>query len=162
MNPAIPLLILLLGSAAINSQAQTTTSTPKGFEIRKNGSGTGNGSSVGLIPSGKKQKPQVITYTALSKVREWKNSDGKTIKARLLAFPSLIEDQKTKGETPHFTVIRDQKVRFLISPNNKATLYPLEKLSDLDQEFIEEIARAAARAAESSQQGKEKASVKKN
>ena len=33
-----------------------------------------------------------------------------------------------------------------MSHNNKPTIYPLEKLSDFDREYIEEIVQAAARA----------------
>jgi len=160
MKPThIILIMLLLGVVIPTSQAQTTVpASPKKFVTRKNGSGTGTGSSVGLVSSAKKQKPQIITYTALTKVREWENSDGKTMKARLLAFPSLIENnnENITNKNTHFTVIRDQKIRFLMSHNNKAIIYPLEKLSDFDREFIEEIAQAAARAASttSSQQKK--------
>ncbi len=144
------LVLLFFGSTTPNSLAQTVTpATPKGFEIRKNGSGTGTGSSIGLVSSTNKQTTQVITYTALSKIREWKNTDGKTMKARLLAFspPPVKNNAKDKGA--QFTVIHDQKVRFLMSPNNKPTIYPLEKLSDFDKEFILKIAKAAAQPANS-------------
>ena len=147
MNPAcLILIIVLLGVSSPIGQAQITVpATAKKFVTRKNGSSTGSGSSVGLVSPAKKRAPQIIIYTTLTKVREWESSDGKTMQARLLAFPSLTEN--TTNKNPHHTVIRDQKVRFLMSPNNKAIIYPLEKLSDFDQEFIEEIAQAAAKAA---------------
>ena len=148
----LTLITLLLGAGISISQAQTTVpANPKKFETRKNGSSTGTGSSVGLITSAKKPKKRTITitYTVLSKEREWENSEGEMMKARLLAFPSLIENNKesTTNGDKHFTVIRDQKVRFLMSHNSKPTIYPLDKLSNFDQEYIEEIAQAAARAA---------------
>jgi len=156
-------LILLLAVSASNGFTQTVTpSTPKGFEIRKNGSSAGTGSSVGLVSPAKKTKTQVITYTALSKVREWHNSDGKAMKARLLAFPSPIEEKEknAKAKTPHFIVISEKKVRFLMSHNKKAITYPLEELSQQDQEFIEKIAQAAALAAKAPQEDKSKSSSK--
>lgn len=154
--------LFLVAVAVPDGFTQTVSpATPKGFEIRKNGSSAGTGGSVGLVSPPKKAKTQVITYTALSKVRQWHNSDGKAMMARLLAFPSRAEENKTKGKSPQFTVIHEQKVRFLMIPNNKAITYPLEKLSVQDQEFIEKIAHAAAQAAKSPQEAKADSSSKK-
>ena len=86
------LITLLLFSTLFTGQAQTTLpASPKKFVTRKNGSSTGAGSSVGLIPATKKPKTTTITitYTVLTKEREWENIDGKIMKARLLAFPPL-------------------------------------------------------------------------
>ena len=149
------LILLILGVGIHSGQAQTTLpASPKKFVTRKNGSSTGAGSSIGLIPATKKPKTTTITitYTVLTKEREWENIDGKIMKARLLAFPSLIETTSKKDS--HFTVVRDQKVRFLMSHNKRPAIYPLDKLSDFDREYIEEIVQAAVKAAKtpSSQQ----------
>jgi len=162
MTPARYILImLLLGVAISTTHGQTTTpatpATPKKFKTRDNGSSTGAGSSVGIISSAKKPKTRTITitYTVITKEREWENTDGKKMKARLLVFPSLDESENAADKNDRYTVIRDQKVRFLMSHNNRPTIYPLEKLSDFDREYIEEVAQAAAAA-------KAAASKKKN
>jgi len=153
------LFMLLLGVATPKNQAQTATpASPKKFETRKNGSTTekgstaGTGSSVGLVSAGKKQEPKIITYTVLTKVREWENISGKKMRARLLAFPSPGETSKNT----QLIVIRDQKVRFLMSYNNTPAIYPLEKLSDFDREYIEEIALGVAQATKTSSSQKKK------
>lgn len=141
-------LVLSLGSAIAQD---STEDARKAFEDRLKGKpiGTGGGNnSTGITgsggasivaPSQPAKQVVTITYTAVSPMREWTNSDGKVIKAHLLAFAAPAD-----GKQGPVIVIHNKNVRFLLEGGNKKPVdYPLANLSEEDQEFVMRIAEAA-------------------
>ncbi len=120
--------------------AQTTVpSTPGEFLKRKlgeSGSGSTGTASTGVKPAA--PKTIVIHYVSVSPLRQWSNTEGKTMMARLLAFSAPKE-----GEQGPVEVIREGKVRFLLNGGKEPIDYPLSNLSRIDQTEIKRIAEAA-------------------
>lgn len=89
-----------------------------------NGAGQFGGVSiVAPQPSPHKKKTTKITYLAVTDNKEWVNTEGKTIKGRLIAFDP---GDKKKFIPP--TIIKENNVRILIG--SKAYVFPLEKLKE--------------------------------
>ena len=76
-----------------------------------------------------KKATKKITYLALTDDKAWINTEGKTIKARLIAFDS---GDKEKFIPP--TIIKDNNVRMLIG--TKAYVFSLEKLKEENRKEI--------------------------
>ncbi len=129
--------ILLITSFA---GAQVVPSNPNSFTKRNlsenGGSGTASVGISGRTPS----KVVTITYTAISPLRGWTNTDGKTIQAQLLAFSA-----PEPGQPGPVEVIREGKVRLLVPGSKGPVEYPMEKLQEEDKIEIERIAKAAAK-----------------
>lgn len=144
---AVGLAAFGAGFAGEASAQSVVPANPGGFTTRKTGDGRGGiggGSSVGVSTikrDAESVKPIVIQYVAVSKVRDWTNTQGKKMQARLLAFSA-----PKQGQTGPVEVIRDGKVRFLLATGKEPIDYPLEQLSQPDQIDIKAIAQAAKRA----------------
>ena len=118
--------------------AQVVPSTPSEFMKR----GLGDNGSSGTASVGVNEKtPKVITitYTAVSPLKGWTNTDGKTIQAQLLAFAA-----PEPGQPGPVEVIRKGKVRLLVPGAKGPVEYPMAKLQEEDKIEIERIAKAAA------------------
>lgn len=147
-----PLLLLLAAAAPLGAQVVSPT-TGKKFETRSiNGSGGNTGVSINSTPQPSTTKAKLVSYFSLSDARQWKSIDGRSLLGSIIAFEdSVIEidatnpaaareaAQKAPAAAPpaKFTLIRDGKVRLLV--NNKPFEVPLEKLSDEDRKFVEEL-----------------------
>tara|TARA_R110002096_G_scaffold435128_1_gene659449 strand:+ start:3590 stop:4048 length:459 start_codon:yes stop_codon:yes gene_type:complete len=142
--------ILIVGAAPL--MAQVVPPNPNQFTKRNLGE-SGVGVNLGGATGSAKQT-KTVHYTAVSPLRGWTNLDGKTIQARLMAFSA-----PAPGETGPVEVIRDGKVRLLISGKNSPVDYPLEQLKAKDKAEIQRIAEAAAQGppptpVDSSEEGK--------
>lgn len=145
-------LLLLAAAMPLGAQVVSPT-TGKKFETRTiNGSGGNTGVSINSTPQPSATKAKLVSYFSLSDVRQWKSSDGRSLLGSIIAFedsvieidaanPAAARDAAQKVPTPEppakFTLIRDGKVRLLV--NNKPFEVPLEKLSDEDRKFVEEL-----------------------
>ena len=142
-------LMIQSGSCA---SAQVVPTTPRKFTTRDIGGSSTAGVSVTPPP---KQEPMVrtTTYIVLAPLRQWTNSDGKPLMAKLIAFEEItVQTTKaealgnTKPEPPKLngkpTVVRDGKVRLMA--DNKPYEVAVDKLSPADQEFINTMKRAIA------------------
>ena len=94
------------------------------------GSGQFGGASITTPKASPlKKATKKITYLALTDDKAWINTEGKTIKARLIAFDS---GDKEKFIPP--TIIKDNNVRMLIG--TKAYVFSLEKLREENRKEI--------------------------
>ena len=133
------LVILSILLSASFAGAQVVPSTPSEFMKRGLGdSGSSGTASVGVTD--KTPKVITITYTAVSPLKGWTNTDGKTIQAQLLAFTAPEPGQPGPVEG-----IREGKVRLLVPGAEGAVEYPMAKLQEEDKIEIERIAKAAAK-----------------
>jgi hypothetical protein len=82
----------------------------------------------------------VIQYVTVTPLQDWTNVDGKTVKARILAFSA-----PPAGEDGPIEVIREGKIRMLIPGNSKPVDYLLAQLTRNHRDEIEQIAEAAAK-----------------
>lgn len=84
----------------------------------------------------KKQEGKVtkVTFTAVTDSRDWKDSTGKVVRGRLLAF------EAAEGEVAE--LVRNGKVRLLVDGAKRFSLLPLEKLSSEDRTYIAGLAAA--------------------
>jgi len=138
---AVSTLVAILSPGTADAQI-VVPGTPKKFETRGTG-GLGTGSSVGVTAKDPQPKETVTVYfTTVSKSREWTNTEGKNMTAKLVAFVA-----PKRGEQGPVVVINEGKVRFLMSNAKKPIDYPLEKLSQPDQIFVKAIAQAASKGA---------------
>jgi len=85
-------------------------------------------------------RPVVVQYVAVTPVQPWINLEGKTMEARLLAFSA-----PAPGETGPVEVIREGKVRFLVTGKKQPIDYPLDQLGETEQAKIKALATAAAK-----------------
>jgi len=129
----------------LSAEAQTVPANPLvpkksgGTSSRNLGGGSDLRTSTGVnIDSSK--KTVVIQYVTVTPLQDWTNVDGKTVKARILAFSAPYA-----GEDGPIEVIREGKIRMLIPGNSKPVDYPLAQLTRNHRDEIEQIARAAAK-----------------
>jgi hypothetical protein len=158
---ATPLLLSLATLAALSLQtlqAQVVPTTPTQFTKRNVGNMTDSGGSanIGLSPNATQPKPTVreISYIALSDARQWTSTDGKALIGKLIAFEQseqiLPSAQTTSNTTTPVlptrpTLIRQGNVRLLVQ--QKAFELPLDRLSQPDRDFIQNLDAAIAKKA---------------
>ena len=124
------LLAWTTGLAMAQEEDRSLTKTPTAFETRNTG-GTEEGEVEIKKEEGKVTK---VTFTAVTDSRDWKDTTGKVIRGRLLAF------EASEGEVAE--VVRDGKVRLLVDGAKRFSLLPLEKLSTEDRAHIGLLAAA--------------------
>ncbi|OYV03857.1 MAG: hypothetical protein CFE26_19955 [Verrucomicrobiales bacterium VVV1] len=119
-----------MSSAIAQVQNPLLPKTPTAFETRNAG-----GTAQGDVSVEKKEgKPTKITYTAVTDSRDWKDTTGKVIRARLLAFDAAKGDEAN--------LVRDGKIRLLIDGTKNFSLLSLEKLCTEDRAYIGTLADA--------------------
>lgn len=141
-------LLLPLGAQVVSP------TTGKKFETRTI-NGSGGNSGVSLNPAGQAPvttKARLVSYFSLSDVRQWKSNDGRSLMGSIIAFedsvieidaanPAAAKEAAQKAPAATLpakpTLIRDGKVRLLV--NHKPVEVPLEKLSDEDRKFVEDL-----------------------
>ena len=106
--------------------------TPTAFDTETTGSG--NQTSAGIIIPDR--SPRKVTFTAVTGLRDWRNSKGKVVRARLLAFD--MGETKTGQRTP--TLIKGGKIRLLLKDAKRFSEIPLASLSENDQKFVRKLA----------------------
>lgn len=118
------------GVALAQEQDPSLPQTPTSFETRNTG-----GTEEGEVSVEKQEaKATKITYTAVTDSRNWKDTQGKVIRGRLLAF------ETAEGEVAD--LVRDGKVRLLVDGAKRFSLLPLDKLSTEDRTHIGLLAAA--------------------
>jgi len=98
--------------------------TPTAFETRNAGASAEGDVSVQKVEG----KPTKITYTAVTDSRDWKDTTGKVIRARLIAFDA------PKGDEAN--LVREGKVRLMVDGARNLSLLPIEKLCTEDRTYI--------------------------
>lgn len=118
-----------------------STSRPVGGTVEPGARPASEAAGDGLV--------SYVTHIVLSDVRMWTSADGKPLAAKLIAFEDLKVSGKMGDAEPampappeHPTVIRDGKVRLLVA--KKAVEVPLDRLSEQDKEFVENLRLALA------------------
>jgi hypothetical protein len=151
------LVTIFIGMAltCASSAQMVVPGTPGKFKPRPIGDGGNASPGVQVIPK-EGAKPATARYTThitLSESRIWSSTDGKSLTGKLIAFEDLVVEAPQGAASPAIppppakpTVIRDQKVRLFI--NQKAVEVPLARLSQADQELIEQIQAGIAKKAE--------------
>ena len=125
----VGLLALSVGPVvAQDEQDPSLPKTPTSFETRNTGTTEEGEASI------EKQEGKItkVTFTAVTGSRDWKDIQGKVIRARLLAF------EAAEGEVAD--LVRNGKVRLLVDGAKRFSLLPLEKLSTEDRTHIEILA----------------------
>lgn len=147
-------VFLVFAAVAMPLCAQVAgPTTGKKFETRSiNGSGGNTGVSINSTPQPTTTKARLVSYFSLSELRQWKSSDGRSLMGSIIAFEDAVveldaanvaaaREAAQKAPAPalpsKITLIRDGKVRLLVS--NKPFEVRLEKLSDEDHKFVEEL-----------------------
>lgn len=112
---------------------------------------TGGATNPGVSVTPAKPETRLVTHVVLSESRMWTSSDGKPLEAKLIAFEDLVV--KAEGTTApamptppaNPTVVSDGNARLLV--NKKPVTLALERLSEADRTFIENIRSNLARKA---------------
>jgi len=125
--------------------------TPKKFTTRPIGGGVNPGAEV----EPEKTAPPTVRYTThivLYPYRMWSSTEGKPLEAGLIAFEDLVAEAPKGSAEPVMpqppanpTLIRDGKIRLLVK--QKPVEIPLDRLSQADREFIDQIKVALAKKA---------------
>jgi hypothetical protein len=153
------LALCLTAASLFTLQAQVVPTTPTKFGKRNVGnvSDGGGSANIGLSPNATQPKPTVreVSYIALSDARQWSSTDGKTLVGKLIAFEQT-EQTLPAGQTANSntsapvlpsrpTLIRQGNVRLLVQ--QKAFELPLDRLSQPDRDFIQQLDAAIAKKA---------------
>lgn len=125
----ITLALIFFPSLSLIAQDSGSTSRAVGE--------SGGGASI-VAPKQPAPQVEIVTYIALTELREWKNYKDVKIEARLLAFSAPEE-----GKTGPVEVIKDGKVRFLVEKTRAVFDVALEKMSEEDKALIKKIAEQA-------------------
>jgi len=138
---ATGLLLLINFTAILQSSAQVPIPAAKRPIIG------GGSSNIGVVPKAP-EKPLVktTTYITFGEARQWTSSEGKPLLAKLIAFEEIVTDSTSASpQTPVLpttspTLVKDGKVRLLV--NKKPFEIVLDKLSQPDRDFIENLSSA--------------------
>lgn len=149
MRTLFLLLALPLGAQVVNP------ATGKKFETRViNGNNGSGGVSINTATTrpAPPTKTKLTSYFIFGEPRQWKSNDGRSLLGSIIAFEeSVIEfdaanpaaareavEKAPPAELPaRPTLIRDGKARLLV--NKKPVEVPLERLSDEDRKFVEDL-----------------------
>lgn len=134
------LAVLSFGASATAIAQLTVPPNPGKVTKRNLGENGGSGASTGASAVTPSSGTVIVQYIAVTPVEAWANLEGKTMEARLLAFST-----PATGETGPVEIIREGKVRFLVSGRKEPVDYPLEQLGEAERTKIEAIAKAAAK-----------------
>ena len=123
-------LALSMGMAVGQEQNPSLPRTPTAFETRN----TGGTAEPEVSITEEKSKAKKITYTAVTELREWKDTGGKVIRAYLLAFEAV------NGEDA--LLVKDGNIRFLVDGAKQSSPLPLERLCIEDRIYIGKLVAA--------------------
>ena len=129
----------------------------QGLGVSGGGGNVNGGANVEFGPP-KRAEPKTIRYelTVVGKPREWTNTTGTKITAALVAFPKAPGAEKN---TP-IEILKDGKIRLLRGEDYRNVAeYPIEKLSEADQEFVSNLALNIRLAADAEREKAEEAAI---
>ena len=130
------LFTLLTAVSSAQTSFPVSPATPGGFTTRS----TGDLSSGTSVTSKKAPpKPIKVSYTIVGELRQWTNTKGASIHARLLAFET--GDPAKADPNRVLTLIRDGKIRLLVEGKNTFNELQLSTLSSPDQEYVTELVK---------------------
>jgi len=132
--------VLSFGASPPASAQLAVPPNPGKVTKRSLGENGGSGTSAGASAVTPSSSTVVVQYIAVTPVEAWANLEGKTMEARLLAFSAPAE-----GGTGPVEIIREGKVRFLVSGRKEPVDYPLDQLGEAERTKIHAIAKAAAK-----------------
>ena len=118
------------------AQAQNfpvTPATPTEFKKRDIGGSLGT-AVIGV----REAKAITYHYIAVSDKRAFVSSEGKKITAQLIAFDEGSPDKVNRP----LTLIKDGNIRLLVSGKQRASVLPLTRLREEDQDFVKAIDEA--------------------
>lgn len=148
-------MLLVLFAVAMPLSAQVINpTTGKKFVTRDlNGNNGSGGVSINTTTKpAPPTKTKLTSYFIFGEPRQWKSTDGKSLLGSIIAFEeSVIEfdaanpaaareavEKAPPAQMPEKpTLIRDGKARLLV--NKKPVEVPLERLSDADRQFVEDL-----------------------
>ena len=158
MKATLLLACLVLGVVSARAQSvppELTTperpATPKGFGKRSLSTTSTTDAVINTGRSDPDEKPKVryTMHISASDSREWKGADGRSLVGKLIAFEDLTIETE-KGAPPatfrppaNPTIVKDGKARLLV--DNKPYEIALDRLSQIDRNFIEGIRAVAAK-----------------
>jgi hypothetical protein len=123
---------------------------PKKLITRPIGGGTTGGVEVAPHDGATETKVRYTTRIVLSDERQWTSSEGKPLFAKLIAFDDqVVEMPKGAAQAgtlvppPNPTVVRDGRIRLVA--NKKTFELALDRLSQADRDFVEQIRAARAK-----------------
>ncbi len=126
------------------------TVKPRKYTTRQVGGGVNPGATVDSGNSA--PNVRYVTHIVLCDTRMWTNTEGKPLEAKLIAFEDLIAEVPTGAAEPVMptppanpTVVRGGKIRLLV--NRKPVETALDRLSQTDREFIDQLKAALAKKA---------------
>lgn len=131
---------LVLFGCIASVSAQVVPANPNQFTKRNLGENGGAGSSTGASAVTPQSRTVVVQHIAVTPVQAWVSAAGKTMEARLLAFSA-----PEPGGVGPVEIIRDGKVRFLVSGRKEPIDYPLSGLDEKEQAKIKALAEVAAK-----------------
>ena len=134
----ISFLVLCWSIAPVS--AQVVPQNPNQFTKRKLGDNGGAGSSTGASAVTPQSRTVVVQHIAVTPVQAWVSANGKTMEARLLAFSA-----PEPGDAGPVEIIRDGKVRFLVTGRKEPVDFPLTGLDEKEQVKIKALAEVAAK-----------------
>lgn len=152
--PRMPVFLALLAVSPVFAQVDfpaNPTVKPRKYTTRQVGGGVNPGATV---ESGNAAVPNVryVTHIVLCDTRMWTNTEGKPLEAKLIAFEDLVADAPKGAAEPVMpappanpTVVRGGKIRLLV--NRKPVETALDRLSQTDREFIDQLKAALAKKA---------------
>ena len=133
---------LVLFGCATSVSAQVVPANPNQFTKRNLGENGGAGSSTGASALTPQSRTVVVQHIAVTPVQAWVSAAGKTMEARLLAFSA-----PEPGGVGPVEIIRDGKVRFLVTGRKEPVDFPLSGLDEKEQAKIKALAEVAAKGA---------------
>ena len=124
--------------------------TPRKFVTRPIGGSTTGGVQVIPHEGTGEAKARYVTHVVLSEERSWTSTDGKVLLAKLIAFDDLVVEAPKGAAQPEIpalpanpTVIRSGKIRLVAE--KKIYELALDRLSQPDRDFVEQIRAARAK-----------------
>lgn len=117
--------------------------TPKKFVTRPVG-GSSTSGNITITPVPAAPQSRYITHVVLCEARQWTSTEGKVLFGKLIAFEDIVVETpqgnapaNVPSPPPHPTVVRDGNVRLFI--NTKSSVVSLDRLSQADRDYIEQI-----------------------
>ena len=152
-------MVAVFGSAGL-APGQGFELGTGGKPVRPGGGDLGGGVGIEYGQPKFPSKPQTIKYTVtiVGKAREWTNNEGKKINAALVAFP---KDPAAAEDAP-IEVLKEGNIRLMLGEDVENIVpYPLEKLSEADQDFVSNLALNIRLAADAAREKAEAEAEKK-
>ena len=146
-NPTAAVLGLL-AIMSCTAFSQAVPATPTKFNTKPVGSATGT-TGASINPPAANSVVRHVTYLALSPLRQWNSTDGKSLFGTLIAWEESVITTPGGTSAPTLqtapiaakpTVLKNNKARFLI--DHKVFEVPLNRLAVEERTFVEDLQKA--------------------